>query len=74
MCRFHRWSAHTADANGNVDFVFKALVTPGTYTVSGHASVSGIGAFASVTVVADGTAVPVATPASPVAGNAHFTG
>jgi hypothetical protein len=66
--------SYTADANGNVDFVFKTLVTPGTYTLSGFASVSGIVAFASVTVIADGTAGPVATPATPVAGNANFTG
>jgi hypothetical protein len=66
--------SYTADAGGNVDFVFKTLVTPGTYTLSGNASVSGIAAFASVTVVADGTANPVATPATPVKRKADFTG
>ena len=77
--------SYTSDVNGNVDFVFTTLATPGTYTLRGAASVSGIVAFASVTVVADGTADPVATPAAPVAdpvatpaipvaGNAHFTG
>jgi hypothetical protein len=70
----------TADANGNVDFIYvypNTGLTPGQYTLSGIASVSGVNVSASVTVVADpsGTpSAPVATPAVPIKGTASFTG
>lgn len=63
---------HTADANGIVTFTFVApsLSDPGLYRVGAFGADTGV--FAEITVTADATtAAPVATP---VRGNARFTG
>lgn len=63
---------HTADGNGTVTFSFvgSAQTTPGAYRVGAQGADNFV--FADVTVVADGTAAaPVATP---IRGEASFTG